>query len=656
MNKFLVTAFATLGFAAATAFAQVGMEGGSDGLHQINSKTLGQWHFSIGTGGNISIGSWGLAKGGVYEYDGKRYTYNKADYSQAGNVFLGIGLLDFVDIGAILPLYYEHANSDGPSGSLNQWTTSRGDLDLWAKVAVPFDSSRVFGLALMMNMYIPTGEMAAGVRPRHVWYLDSRGYTSPFSADDWAFSAGLAATFDLQKIGKPFRFNMAASYLYPLDLDETNTLVYSAGANWLAKDWMDVFLEFSAEMRLQSNGEYKFSPSDDPMLITPGVRFHLPYHIDFAVGLDVAVRTFKNLGFDHEKEMDGCSHLTVHYTGEHGEEVSYCYASTPLISGAALLTVTFGGKSSKDEKDPEANRREIAPVANGNADNADRALADSLARAQAELLNADKDGDGINDAYDRCPNTPQGIAVDSLGCMLDFDKDGVADNLDYCPNTPQGVSVDSTGCPMDFDKDGVPDVFDKCPNTPAGFEVDSTGCKMDADKDGISDAFDKCPNTPAGFTVDSTGCPMDFDKDGIPDEKDKCPNTLPGIRVDEQGCPLDKKEDLDQLKKGINFKLNSAKLTKNSFGTLDDIAKLMRRIPSANLEVQGHTDDKGTDETNMKLSQKRAQTVVDYLIRRGVQSNRLRAVGYGRSMPLAENDSEDGRAQNRRVELVPFEK
>ena len=680
MKNFLVSSLVFLGLASVSAFAQVGMEGGSDGLHQINAKTLGQWHFTAGTGGNISVGSWGLSRGGTYEFDGNTYSYNDPDYSQAGNVFLGVGLLDFLDVGAILPLYYEHANSNGPSGSLNQWTTSRGDLDLWAKVSAPFDSSRFFGLALMLNMYVPTGEQAAGVRPRHVWYLKSGDYTSPFSADDWAFSAGLAATFDLLKVGVPFRFNLAASYLYPMDLDETNTLVYSAGANWMPRNWLDIFVEFSAEMRLQSKGEYKFSPIDDPMLITPGSRLHLPYNIDFAMGIDVAVRTFKNISFDHDKEMEGCDNLTVHYTGEHGEIASYCYASTPLISGAALLSVAFGGekrvKNNRAEKIVLDDRRDSTHEAKPsvfetvfapdeetvNEENTEaavdpnKALADSLARAQAELLIADRDSDGIKDAYDRCPNTPHGIAVDSLGCMLDFDKDGVADNLDKCPNTKMGVSVDSLGCPMDFDKDGVPDAFDKCPNTPAGFEVDSTGCKMDADKDGISDGMDKCPNTPAGSVVDSLGCPMDFDKDGVFDEKDKCPNTLPGIRVDEKGCALNKKEDLNQLKKNIGFKQNSTKLTKKSFGALDDIAKLMRRIQNANLEVQVHTDDKGDDEANMKLSEKRAHVIVEYLVQHGIQSERLHAVGFGRSQPLAEGKSEKIRIKNRRVEFVPFEK
>jgi outer membrane protein OmpA-like peptidoglycan-associated protein len=179
---------------------------------------------------------------------------------------------------------------------------------------------------------------------------------------------------------------------------------------------------------------------------------------------------------------------------------------------------------------------------------------------------------------------------------------------------------------------------------------------VDTDKAGIADFKDKCPGTPAGHAVDSTGCLPDFDKDGVADIIDKCPNTLPGVRVDGEGCPINKKEDLDQLKKGIQFKTGSAKLTKNSYSTLNDIADLMNKIPEANLEVQGHTDNKGSDAKNQKLSESRAQAVVTYLQKRGVNSDRLRAVGYGPSKPIADNGDAAGRAQNRRVELVPFAK
>ena len=698
-------------FSASFCFAQIGMEGGSDGLHQINAKTLGQWNFTIGTGGNISISSWGLSRGGVYEMNGKHYRYNDWDYSQAGNVFVGMGLLDFMDIGAVLPLYYEHANSNGASGSSNQWTTSRGDLDLWSKIRLPLDTNRVFGIALMLNLYVPTGETQAGVRPRHAWYLRNGGYTHPFTANDWAFGAGLAATWDLSKIGKPFRFNVTASYVYPLDLDETQTLVYSGGVNWLPKNWMDVFLEYSAEMRLQDKSEYKFSPLDDPMLITPGVRFHFPYNIDFAVGLEVAVRTFKNLGFDHDKDMEGCKDIPIHYSGENNYRVEYCYAATPLISGAALLTVRFGGDTFKDDDGDGVNnswdkcshtKKGIAVDEDGCPLDSDKdgvvdsydkcpntpegvkvdtdgcadqdssfvndanAAADSAARAdsldaaerarQDSLARLDSDKDGVYDINDKCPNTPEGIVVDSIGCMLDFDIDGVPDNLDKCPNTPSSVSVDSVGCPMDFDHDGVPDALDKCPNTSEGLLVDFEGCPSDSDKDGIFDGLDRCPGTVAGTSVDSLGCPLDSDRDGVPDNLDKCPNTLQGVAVKDDGCPVNKKENLDELKKGIQFQSGSTKLTKKSYNTLNDIAALMRKFKTANLEVQGHTDNTGSEQTNQKLSQGRAQAVVDFLVKKGIDSDRLRAVGYGSEMSIADNNTKEGREKNRRVELIPFEK
>ncbi|WP_298768331.1 OmpA family protein [uncultured Fibrobacter sp.] len=702
--------------AAGCAFAQIGMEGGSDGLHQINAKTLGQWNFAVGTGGNIAIDGWSLARGGKYTQDGRDYSYNWWDYTQAGNFFVSAGLLDNLDVGVILPVYYEHANSNGPSGSTNQWTTSRGDLDLWTKIRIPLDTNKWYGFAVMLNMYIPTGESNAGVRPRHAWYLNGNGYTQPFTADDWAFSAGLVGTADLTKLSnpKPFRFNLAASYLYPLDLDETQTLVYSAGVNWLPKSWMDVFLEYSGEMRLQSKGEYKFEPFEDPMLITPGLRFHLPYNIDFAMGLEVAVRALKNITYDGDEEMKGCGNSMIHYEGEDGSKVDYCYAPTPLVAGAALLTWRFGADMFRDSDGDGVNnnkdkcahtRKGIAVDENGcpldsdkdgvvdsydkcpntpdsvkvNTDgcadkdsafvtdaNAARTASDSAFRAdslkaaerarQDSLDRVDTDKDGISDLKDKCPNTREGIVVDSVGCMLDFDKDGVADSQDKCPNTKSGISVDSTGCPMDFDKDGVPDDFDKCPNTKDGISVDSTGCPADSDNDGISDGQDKCPGTAAGMPVDSVGCVLDGDKDGVPDNLDKCPNTLEGIAVKEDGCPVNKKEDLDQLKKGIQFQTGSTKLTKKSYTTLNDIASLMRKVKSANLEVQGHTDNTGSEAANQALSEKRAQAVVDFLKKKGIEADRLRAIGFGSEMSIADNSTKEGREQNRRVELVPFEK
>jgi hypothetical protein len=126
--------------------------------------------------------------------------------------------------------------------------------------------------------------------------------------------------------------------------------------------------------------------------------------------------------------------------------------------------------------------------------------------------------------------------------------------------------------------------------------------------------------------------------------------------VDTVGCPLEKKHDLNLLKKGINFEFNSSKLTQNSYPTLDAIVALMKEFPEANLEVQGHTDIVGTEDYNQRLSEDRAHSVTSYLISKGIAKDRLRAVGFGTRRPLADNETDEGRAKNRRVELIPFEK
>ena len=268
---------------------------------------------------------------------------------------------------------------------------------------------------------------------------------------------------------------------------------------------------------------------------------------------------------------------------------------------------------------------------------------------------ADADNDGIADIQDKCPGTLPGVAVDTTGCPRDSDKDGVPDQRDQCPGTLVGQTVDSTGCPRDIDNDGVRNEFDKCPNTPQGLPVNQDGCPADTDHDGVADHLDKCPGTPQGATIDTLGCPRDSDNDGVPDHLDKCPRTLKGIEIDASGCPLHKEQDLTQLQRAINFKSGSAELTKNSYPTLDLVVALLKAIPSAKLEIQGHTDNTGSQEKNRKLSQERAVAVGLYFVSQGIEKSRLRPVGYGPDMPVQSNATKAGRDANRRVELVPFD-
>ena len=249
-------------------------------------------------------------------------------------------------------------------------------------------------------------------------------------------------------------------------------------------------------------------------------------------------------------------------------------------------------------------------------------------------------------------------SVDEFGCPLDTDKDGVADYLDKCINTPTGVAVDADGCPLDADGDGVADNLDKCANTPSGVKVDAVGCPLDSDGDGVADYLDKCSDTPPGAKVDVNGCPIDSDGDKVPDYLDKCPNTPKGEQVDAAGCPL-KKETVIVIKEteslvlsgDTNFEFNKSKLLPSAYAALEGIVVTMKDHPKYKWEIGGHTDGIGSDSYNKKLSKQRAQAIQDYLVSKGITKSNLKIVGYGKTNPVATNETVEGRSMNRRVEI-----
>jgi OmpA-OmpF porin, OOP family len=198
--------------------------------------------------------------------------------------------------------------------------------------------------------------------------------------------------------------------------------------------------------------------------------------------------------------------------------------------------------------------------------------------------------------------------------------------------------------PKDSDGDGVYDDMDECPNTPRGVKVDKRGCPLDTDGDGVPDYLDKCPNTPKGVKVDERGCPLDTDGDGVPDYLDKCPGTPKGATVNEVGC---------WIIKDINFDFNKWDIKPKYHPNLDEAVAVMKQNPSLKVEIQGHTDNIGSQKYNLGLSDKRAKAVMDYFISNGIAKERLCAKGYGLSQPITTNDTEEGRAKNRRVELKP---
>lgn len=184
----------------------------------------------------------------------------------------------------------------------------------------------------------------------------------------------------------------------------------------------------------------------------------------------------------------------------------------------------------------------------------------------------------------------------------------------------------------------------------------------DSDGDGVPDVKDRCPDTPRGVKVDASGCPLDSDGDGVPDYLDKCPGTPPGTKVDAQGCPIPvatKSAEVTAagtwIYKGVQFEINKADLKPSSYPVLDEIADGLMSQPAIKVEVQGHTDNTGKADYNMGLSRRRAQSVCNYLIEKGIASERLIPIGYGINRPIASNKTREGRERNRRVELKPLQ-
>jgi len=238
--------------------------------------------------------------------------------------------------------------------------------------------------------------------------------------------------------------------------------------------------------------------------------------------------------------------------------------------------------------------------------------------------------------------------VEDVLLWPDGDSDGVADHLDKCPGTPKDVKVDAVGCPIDSDGDGVADYLDKCPNTPKGVKVDAVGCPLDSDGDGVVDAADKCPNTPKGVKVDAVGCPLDSDGDGVPDYLDKCPDTPKGLVVDETGCVPAGFMVVGE----VLFDTNKWNIKPEGQAELDKGVAFLLKNPQLKVEIQGHTDSTGAAAWNATLSQRRAESVMKYLVSKGVPAAQLTAKGFGPANPVAPNDTKEGRAKNRRVDFM----
>ncbi len=254
----------------------------------------------------------------------------------------------------------------------------------------------------------------------------------------------------------------------------------------------------------------------------------------------------------------------------------------------------------------------------------------------------DTDGDGIYDKDDACPEV-KGLKQ-FKGCP-DTDGDGIIDSLDACPDVAGLAALN--GCP-DKDGDGIADKDDACPDV-AGLAI-FKGCP-DTDGDGVADKDDKCPAVKG--PKENAGCPWpDTDGDGVLDKDDKCPDVKGTVA--NNGCPEVTDAailKLNEYAKTILFDSGKSTFQQKTYSILGNITSILKEYPSAKFNVEGHTDSDGSDKFNQKLSEERANAVVTYLVKNGIDSSRLTSVGYGESKPIDTNKTKAGKANNRRTEV-----
>ena len=519
---------------------------------------------------------------------------------------IAFGVTSFFDLSLTLPIYMDMMSHYMPEAGL-------GDLELGLKVGIPAKRPRKNHGALLTSLSFPTGSKDQGYFPRQSYYFNKDSASDQIPADflEGCYSSqkmetAFQALYTLDLNWFLLHVSSGVRFTFNRELDEL--LVLGAGLELRPSNWFVFFTEMSAKTRFENIGK-GFLIADDPLRITPGITMMSPGGTSFSLS-----GSFKLSSNKH-----------IYYRGI-GDSAPLQFTSRLEPSWRVAAQLGWSGL----------------------------------------LLARDRDKDQIPDKDDACPDDPEDIDgfEDSDGCPdLDNDNDGIPDTMDKCPNEPEDFDgfEDEDGCPdPDNDNDNIPDSIDQCINVAEDFDgfEDHDGCpEYDNDKDGIPDSLDLCISVPEdidGFE-DHDGCPdIDNDMDGVPDSVDRCPD-VPGD-PEEQGCPKQKPKAKEIKKgrvilRGVDFAGGSAVLNSESFMVLDQVYESLVEWEEVRLEIQSHTDNAGVSASNLKLSQKRAEAVRDYLTAKGIDKNRLKARGKGDTEPIADNSSVHGRRLNNRIEI-----
>jgi outer membrane protein OmpA-like peptidoglycan-associated protein len=595
---------------------------GNNTLHTAKSDVLGHLSPSAGVMSHY-------ANGLLVAKDGNGDTIAKLlEHQSKAELWAGVGLFDMFDLGVVLPLVVYQAGTDktglfgAPNKDIGGFTLADARVVPKLRLLNPDDAAGL-GIAIVAPLSLPVGDKAS-------FNSDGGFKAEPRLVVDWRHSSG--------------------------------------------------FL-------LAVNGGWQFRPKREAQNIVSDDALRWSAAAEVPLGmpqLKLLASIFGTVPFAGDRKVAGLAQQI----GENRANPMEVLGAVQFMGDSGLVAQLGGGVG----------------LSTGVGSPAYRALA-TLGYTPRVV---DSDGDGILNADDGCPSEPEDIDgfEDEDGCPdLDNDKDGLADGEDaQCPNEPEdkdgfededgcpdpdndgdgvmdaedkcplefGVASEA-GCPLaDMDKDGLADAEDLCPEDAEdkdGFE-DEDGCpEPDNDRDGVMDKDDLCPGEPEdkdGFE-DEDGCPEpgvpDRDGDGIPDNRDQCPDkpeTYNGNK-DEDGCPDGKQtviitETEVKITETIFFDTGKDTIQKRSFKILDTVAVVLAQNPQITLmRIEGHTDDVGDDNENLELSKRRAKSVMNYLVGKGIAQGRLTSEGFGENKPVIDvkglkgRKLKEGRAANRRV-------
>ena len=587
----------------------------SAGINDVESGAVGE-HLTW----NVAL--WGgYALNPLVVYQGNDRVGSLIAHRVGGNLVASVALFDWVEIFADLPMVAFQTADAGGEETLGAPLAAVGlsDLRLAPKIRLLRAKEQFLDLAIIPAFTVPTG-LPAGesfMGEGQLTFIPEVAASKQF--DDGAI-AGL-------KVAANAAYRLRPESRSALGTEIGSELVGRFGVGYRLHETVNLPLELDVSVATTTSALAPFQSGDvTPIEVLLGAKADvLRLKAAAGAGDGFGVQLFGGVGSSPSAGF-GSPDLRV-FVGLRGEKL-------PDIDGDDDFI------ADKDDQCPDAPEDK-----DGFED--DDGCPDT-----------DNDGDDRPDVVDNCPNEAedQDGFEDDDGCPdLDNDGDGILDNDDSCAN--ESGPSENKGCPWpDADKDGTLDKDDACVDV-AGLAA-LKGCP-DGDGDGVPDGEDACPAL-AGPKSPYDGCP-DTDGDGFTDDKDKCPNEPETVNNvdDDDGCPDEGKvlvkltKDKIEILDMVFFASGTAVIQEQSFGLLDQVATVLRTHRELKtVHVEGHTDDQGADDTNMLLSQQRADAVKDYLISKGIEAARLVAEGFGETRPAVEGTTRAARDANRRVEFV----